>query len=548
MAGESMVTRRKFLEIMSILAGTAVIGWNPAPALAKAVKKSKAKGYDAVVIGAGLGGLGCAALMAKNGLRPLVIEQHTIPGGYATSFTREGDTGGTFTCEVSLHSTSAKAPGMRKMLTDMGVYDRLDMVDHELAWTRIGADGLIDLPNKGLAGLETLLKQRFPADFDDITRLMAYWRHMLAEMARLETQGPPADLSRFPQDYPTLWSVAGSTLGQVLDRHLSNRRLKDFIGMTWGYYGLPPSKLAAFYYLLPMAEYLEHGGVYLRGTSQSLSDALASVIEQNGGKVLLGERVAAILVKNGRAAGVKTASGRTFAARAVVSNASAPATFAMLPPASLPPEYLNRASGFENSVSNVIVWLGLDREIKSLQPRAELSIDLAADPEASYRAAMAGDWANVGVGVMIYDHLVPGFSPAGKTTLCAMCLSGYEPWRRFEKDYDAGNKQEYYQAKDQAADRLIATVERAALPGLSKWIVMREVATPLTNRRFTMNPGGAIYGYSQTVDNSFMRRIQNRTPLPGLYLSSAWAMPGGGYGGALSAARGTFKNLVEDLG
>lgn len=90
-----------------------------------------------------------------------------------------------------------------------------------------------------------------------------------------------------------------------------------------------------------------------------------------------------------------------------------------------------------------------------------------------------------------------------------MCLSGYEPWRRFEKDYDAGNKQDYYQAKDQAADQLIATVEKAALPGLSKMVVMREVATPLTNRRFTLNPEGAIYGYSQTLDNSFLRRLPN---------------------------------------
>lgn len=556
MARESLVTRRKFLEIMSILAGTALMGWDPAPALAKAKAATKGKGaakgpgtqYDAIVIGAGLGGLGCAALMARNGLRPLVIEQHTIPGGYATSFTREADSGGTFTCEVSLHSTSAKAPGMRRLLTEMGVYDRLDMVDHELAWTRIGTDGLVDLPNTGLAGLETLLKQRFPADFDDITRLMAYWRHMLAEMDRLESQGPPADLAQFPQAFPILWSVAGSTLQQVLDRHLKNQRLKNFIGMTWGYYGLPPSRLAAFYYLLPMAEYLEHGGVYLRGTSQSLSDALVSVIEQGGGTVLLGQRVTAILTKNGRAAGVKTAAGKSYAARAVVSNASAPATFGMLPSGVMPPEYLNRASGFENSVSNVIVWLGLDREIRSIQPRAEFCIELADDPEASYRAAMAGDWASVGVGVMIYDHIVPGFSPAGTTTLCAMCLSGYEPWRRFEKDYDAGNKQEYSLAKDRAADQIVATVEKAALPGLSKMIVMREVATPLTNRRFTLNPDGAIYGYSQTLDNSFLRRLQNRTPLPGLYLSSAWAMPGGGYGGALAAARGTFKNLVEDLG
>jgi len=75
---------------------------------------------------------------------------------------------------------------------------------------------------------------------------------------------------------------------------------------------------------------------------------------------------------------------------------------------------------------------------------------------------------------------------------------------------------------------------------------MSEVSTPLTNRRFTGNPSGAIYGYDQTTDNSFLTRLQNRTPVPGLYLSSAWGDPGGGFGGALAAAKGAFKNLMED--
>jgi choline dehydrogenase-like flavoprotein len=128
------ITRRKFLEIMTFLAGSAVIGWAPSQALAKAAGKARKPGeYDAIVIGAGLGGLGCAALMARNGLKALVIEQHDIPGGYATSFQRDDDAGNTFTCEVSLHSTVAKSPSARKLLTDMGVFDRLQLVDHKQA-------------------------------------------------------------------------------------------------------------------------------------------------------------------------------------------------------------------------------------------------------------------------------------------------------------------------------------------------------------------------------------------------------------------------------
>lgn len=543
-----MLTRRKFLEIMTFMAGSAIIGWSPAPALAKAAAKGRKPGqYDAIVIGAGLGGLGCAALMVQNGLKPLVIEQHTIPGGYATSFERDDDAGNTFKCEVSLHSTVARSPSSRKMFTDMGIWDRLDLVDHKQAWSRLDSRGVIDLPNAGLTGLEALLVQRFPAEKDAIGKFMAFWRQFMLELETLEAKGI-ADNSQFPKVYPTLWFVAGKTLAQVLDRFLGNKDLKNLVGMTWGYYGLPPSKLSAFYYLEPMADYLTHGGQYVRGTSQAMSNALADVIAKGGGKVMLGERVSAILMNGGRASGVRTVSGKSFQARAVVSNAAAPVTFGMLPKGALPKDYAAKLAGFNPSVSSVIVWLGLNADVTKIQPRAEFSIDLQDDPEITYAASMSGDWGKTGLGCMIYDHLVPGFSPKGCSTMAIMCLSGFEPWKQYEKDYEAGNKHAYNQAKDRIADLFIKTVEDKMVPGLSKMIAMREVSSPLTNRRFTGNPAGAIYGFDQTVDNSFLTRLENRTPVKGLYLSSAWGNPGGGFGGALAGAKGAFKNLVEDLG
>lgn len=539
------MTRRKFLELMGILAGTSLLGWQCKP---REPAKGRGEGFDAVIVGAGLGGLGCAALMARNGFRPLVVEQHDIPGGYATSFQRFGSEGSTFQCEVSLHSISAKSPGTRQLLTDMGVYDRLEFADHKLAWSSVQPDGIIDLPAAGLAGFERVLVQRFPRERDGIAGFMAFWQKLLDELEALRRKGMPLVKALFPLQYPTMWDVAGKSLGQVVDRFVSDPQLKGLIGLTWGYYGLPPSRLSAFYYLVPMGEYLTQGGQYIRGTSQSLSNALAEVVRAGGGEVILGERVAEILLKDGRAAGVRTESGKTFAARAVVSNAAAPVTFGMLPKSALPEDYRKRVEGFSPSLSSVIVWLGLDRDVTAIQPRAELSIESGLDPEAAYAAALSGDFAKAGLGCMIYDNLVPGFSPKGRSTLTLMSLSGFEPWKRFEQDYAAGRKQAYEREKARVADLFVAIAEASILPGLSRMIVMRETATPLTNRRFTGNTGGAIYGFDQTPDNSFMHRLKNRTPVKGLYLASAWGDPGGGYAGALLAGKQAFKDLVEDLG
>jgi prolycopene isomerase len=79
-------------------------------------------------------------------------------------------------------------------------------------------------------------------------------------------------------------------------------------------------------------------------------------------------------------------------------------------------------------------------------------------------------------------------------------------------------------------------------------IEVKDSATPLTNWRFTRNSEGAIYGFEQSMDNAYMNRINNRTPVKGLYLASAWGNPGGGYSGVLRSGEITFGMMMEDWG
>jgi NADPH-dependent 2,4-dienoyl-CoA reductase/sulfur reductase-like enzyme len=96
----STVPRRDILK--SILGALPVaLDWASFP-VAKA-DHSDPDAFDAVIIGAGLGGLSCAAGFARQGFRALVVEQHNKPGGYATAFKRPGG----FEFDVSLHTTYA---------------------------------------------------------------------------------------------------------------------------------------------------------------------------------------------------------------------------------------------------------------------------------------------------------------------------------------------------------------------------------------------------------------------------------------------------------
>jgi prolycopene isomerase len=76
-------------------------------------------------------------------------------------------------------------------------------------------------------------------------------------------------------------------------------------------------------------------------------------------------------------------------------------------------------------------------------------------------------------------------------------------------------------------------------------IEVQDAATPLTNWRFTGNPGGAVYGFEQSVDNAYVKRVSNRTPIKGLFLAGAWCNPGGGFGGALLSGQFAFQSILD---
>ena len=148
--------------------------------------------------------------------------------------------------------------------------------------------------------------------------------------------------------------------------------------------------------------------------------------------------------------------------------------------------------------------------------------------------------------VSIYDNLFEGYSSPGTSSLMVMALCGYQPWKRFEAEYRQGQKSAYNREKKRWTDILIQRAEQALIPDLASMIEVKEAATPLTNWRYTGNPQGAIYGFEQSLDNAYMNRIDNRTPVKGLYLASSWGNPGGGFTGALRGGAQAFEEIMTD--
>jgi len=535
------ISKRSFLTLSALTAASFGLDWKKIVAYAAGMGPKD--NYPTVIIGSGLGGLCCGAYLSKFGIPVTVVEQHNIPGGYATSFRRAG---GKFTFEVSLHGTSIHDNAAARSLKELGVLEKLQLV--ELPEVLRFKDSKMDIPfpSRDPEALIRVLAQHFPSEKEGIRGVVQEIIGIAEETDKFsrEKKTPGAD---FPSLYPKMWNVRDKTLADFLNIYVKDPMLKDVLATQWRYYGLPPSKLSGFIYAVALGEYLRNGSYYIKPRSQELSHALAKAIETSGGKILYGTQAEKIIVKNGAVEGVGLSEGKILPAQGVVSNASAVTTFKkMLPQEVVPADYLKKLEGYKPSISSFVVWLGLNQELRGRMKGYSHRVISGRGPEDDYQFYMKGEVEKGSFSVVIYDNLFEGYSKPGTSTVTLLFLTGYEPWRKFEADYRAGRKEAYNKEKERWTDILIRRAEKEIIPDLSSMMEVKESATPLTNWYFTRNPEGAIYGFEQAIDNAYMNRLDNRTPIKGLYLASAWGSPGGGYGGVLRSGEITFGKMMAD--
>lgn len=536
--------RRNFLKLALAAGGLHSFDWDAYP---QGGPGSRADGeFDAIIIGAGLGGLGCGMAFARKGYRALIMEQHDRPGGYATAFRRPGG----FLFDVSLHSTTvASRNNLNNLIPGFPEIADVEFMLHPNLYRTIFPNHDLRVPQKNVPAYIELLTRQFPAEESGIKGIIEDMQGLQRDIGRFSGGNSAPDMSRFAQDYPYLARISGRTWGQVLDARIKDPKLRAIISNNWGYYGLPPSRLSPYYYALPTIAYLTDGGFYPRGSSQKISDALAKYIEDHGGRLMLNTHVEQILIKDHVAIGVRTTGGEEYKARAVISNANAPDTFrTMMNEAEYLKEYLARLERYSISLSSFQVFLGLKRDLvrKLGIPDSEIFYHPGYDPEAEYQASRTADVDNSSWVLMLYDNIYEGYSPKNKNTINIVTLQGYDRWKEFEADYRRGNKQAYRAEKEKMARNLIRQVEKVLLPGLTDAIEVMEIGTPLTNIRYTGNYRGAIYGWDQTMDNSGPSRLPYKTPIKNLYLAGAWTSPGHGYGAVLPSGLQCFAQIMRD--
>ena len=470
----------------------------------RAVKSGPQPAYDAIVIGAGIGGLMCANLLAREGLAVLLIEQHYMVGGYCSMFRRKGYTFDAATHFYPLLGNPQTMTG--KLLRDLGM---------TTGWIKMDPVDQFHFPDGSLfavpADFETYLgqlKAAFPEEAHALDDFFAVVKraYMLGLLCYFRGR-----------DTTQLNAYRDLTVQQVLDRYFRHPKLKLLLTADCPHWGSPPSRTSfVFDSMLRLSYFL--GNYYPRGGSQTFADELAQRFAEAGGHILMHALVTRILVQQETAYGIEVETGQGRArhveqvyADYVVSNGDLRRTFEQLVgPAHLEAEYLAMLRSWRPTYPCFLTHIGLQ--------------DM---PTAVLRQAHGYYWDSwdtdqVGRNGLRFKIFVPTlYEPAlarhgGHIVIIQKVL---------DIDYDAIAD---WTAHKVAVERYIMAHLERMIPGFTDKVVVKLSASALTSARYTLNYQGAMLGWEMSPDQLGANRFDVIGPIDRLYCVGHWVQPGGG--------------------
>ncbi|NET47834.1 MAG: NAD(P)/FAD-dependent oxidoreductase [Merismopedia sp. SIO2A8] len=492
---------------------------------------------DVIVIGSGIGGLSCASLLAQHGVKVIVCESHSIPGGAAHGFNRHGFT---FDSGPSLFSGLSYSPSTNPLR------QVLDAIDEDIEWLTYNRWGCClpegDFDTTVGADQFCQVLQRLRGD-----AAVVEWRQLQAVMAPLQAAAialPPAAM-RFdwgvvrtmapflPQMVRQLPRIAQLTgpFSQLMDGVVTDPFIRNWLDLLcFLLSGLPAEGTIAAEMAFMFGEWYRPGVVldYPKGGSEAIVGALVRGLTRHGGTLRLNAHVQTILVEGTgtqkRAAGVRLADGsKLHASHAVISNASVWDTLRLLPEGAIPPKFVQQRQATPECASFMHLHLGIDATGLPSNVAPDLAPDLVSDLACHY--IVVNDWEkgvtapqNV-VLISIPSLLDPSLAPAGHHTI-QVYTPGNEPYDLWQ-DMDRRSP-EYKALKRDRAQVMWHALERVIPDVRSRCQVALE-GTPLTHERFLRRHQGSYGPAIQAGSGIFPGP---KTPLPGLLCCGDSTFPG----------------------
>ena len=475
--------------------------------------------YDIIIIGSGLGGLIAGAKLSKEGKKVFLIEQHSKPGGCATTFKR-----GDFVFEVGLHEMDYPAPSEMKsrIFTDLDVFKNVEFIKVPEFYHFDNNRVRVTIPHDPEAAAKKLILI-FP---DESSGINEWFRLLVTPRKKNKPEDQEPDKS----------------VGEYLDSIISNDDLKLILMGNLGYFHDDPYALSLSYYAVAQGSYFLNGACFVKGGSQKLSTYLSEYIKSHGGEVLLGNLVTELSISDGCVTGIsyrkkKIPDSEVLTANAdhFICNGSIPGLKNILTEKYWG-ELEHDIAGEITGPSLLTIFLGFKRpplEIGNKYYSAFIydeSIKTLSDIKNNNRE----DYSKRSFTFVDYTQIDSGLAPSGKGEGVICCMDYLEDWDKLDEIA-------YKSKKERVAEILTDRLEKY-IPGIKDEIEYSEVGTPRTVKRYTLNTGGATHGFVNTPSRKppeVLKSLQN------LHFASAWGKTGGGFSGAIYGGYLTALSLLR---
>ena len=463
--------------------------------------------YDVIIVGSGLGGLECGAILSREGYKVLILEKNKQLGGNLQTFVRDKcifDTG------VHYIGGLFEGQNLNRYFQYLGIMDGLKLKKLDEEGFDIVTFDDDDTAYKYAQGYESfisIMSSYFPQEREGITKYCQKLQEVCASF-------PMYNLNPSSRDITNAAYLDVNTK-DFIDSCTTNIKLRNVLAGTNALYAGEPDKTPLYVHALVINSYIESSYRCINGGSQ-IARLLTRIILNNGGKLIKHANAKKFIFDGKGISAVELDDGRTFRAKQFISNAPPAATLNMIEKGKIRNAYRNRIANLGNTVSVFILYIVLKKNsLKYFNYNNYHFIDPDVWKGPYYKDKWPLNYAVFTSAASENDEYTDTL-----TVMAYMKYSETEKWRDTFNivSQESDRSAEYEEFKEEKAQQLLRQLE-IKMPGISQKIYSYYTSTPLTYRDYIGTADGSLYGVSKDYKNPLKSFISPKTKIPNLYLT-----------------------------